>query len=310
MKSATEQKLESIARTTVPGIDEILGRHFPVLSGGFIRVIDSMGSDQAVVQAARISYDKVTNNLQDYRGLIRYLLRNRHTTPFEMCELKLHIRVPMDCWRQWIRHRTASVNEYSTRYSEAISTADSTDPGAWRRQSGLNKQGSEGCLDAETGARLSRREAEHQAAGRALYEERMELGVAREQARKDLPLSTYTEVYWKIDLHNLFHFLSLRMDLHAQQEIRAYADIIGREIVARWCPISWEAFQDYRFDALALSGIEIAVFNALGRGDDRAAMDLLIERGMLPPAGEAVKRNRERGELEEKAAMLGIELPW
>ncbi|MCP4546929.1 MAG: FAD-dependent thymidylate synthase [bacterium] len=305
-----DQKLESITRASVPAIDEILGRPWPVLSEGFIRVIDYMGSDQAIVQAARISYGKGTKQVQQDSGLIRYLLRNRHTSPFEMCELKLHIRVPMDCWRQWIRHRTASVNEYSTRYSEAISIADTTQPDEWRLQSGLNKQGSDGCLDAETGARLSLRETEHLAAGRALYEERVELGVAREQARKDLPLSTYTEVYWKIDLHNLLHFLALRMDHHAQLEIRAYADIIGNEIVARWCPHTWEAYQDYRANALPLSSIDVAVFSAIGRGDDKGAIDLLVERGMLPPAGEPVKRNRERIELEEKARRLGIKVPW
>src|SRR5947209_3903379 len=155
-------------------------------------------------------------------------MRHRHTTPFEMCEIKLHVRVPMDCWRQWIRHRTANVNEYSTRYSEAIDSAQKTGQSGWRLQAGTNRQGSGDYLDAVAGATLSQREAQLQTLSREVYEERLTQGVAREQARKDLPLSTYTESYWKIDLHNLFHFLALRMDQHAQVEIRSYANTIGR----------------------------------------------------------------------------------
>src|SRR5262249_31481210 len=149
---------------------------------------------------------------------------------------------PMDCWRQWIRHRTANVNEYSTRYSVAIDSAQRTPKDRWRLQSPVNKQGSSGFLPVEAGEKVSKREEELHKLSRKVYEERLSLGVAREQARKDLPLSTYTEAYWKIDLHNLFHFLSLRMDAHAQDEIRAYADIIGRQIVSRWCPDAWSAF--------------------------------------------------------------------
>ena len=217
-------------------LDEILGVPCPVLDDGHVRVIDYMGDDAAIVQAARVSYGAGTKATSDDRGLIRYLLRHRHTTPFEMCSLKLHVRVPMDAWRQWIRHRTASVNETSTRYSIAIEGTQKTAPDEWRLQSSDNKQGSSGFLDSARGAELTAAEADFQATARRVYDERLELGIAREQARKDLPLCTYTEAYWKMDLHNLLHFLALRMDPHAQLEIRSYADVIGREIVARWVP--------------------------------------------------------------------------
>ena len=174
-----------------------------------------------------------------------YLMKNRHTSPFEMCELKLHVRVPMDCWRQWIRHRTASVNEYSTRYSVAINHAATTPPHMWRTQSKDNKQGSGDFLPKDVGAALTLGEKNLHHHARKVYMARLEAGVAREQARKDLPLSTYTEAYWKIDLHNLLHFLKLRMDHHAQREIRSYANMIGYQIVARWCPITWDAFRTF-----------------------------------------------------------------
>ena len=200
-------RAEKVARPTVPALDAILGEAIPVLDDGFVRVVDYMGDDSAVVQAARTSYGKGTKRRHEDRGLIRYLMRHAHTTPFEMCELKLHVRVPMDVWRQWIRHRTASVNEYSTRYSEAIDAAQKTAPDAWRLQSAANRQGSSGLLPPEQCRELSDEEARLQRAARDLYEARLAAGVAREQARKDLPLSTYTEAYWKIDLQNLLHFL-------------------------------------------------------------------------------------------------------
>jgi thymidylate synthase (FAD) len=234
-----------------PSCDKI-----PVLDDGFVRLVDAMGDDRAIVQAARISYGEGTKTPSDDRTLIRYLMRHRHTTPFEMCELKLHVRVPMDAWRQWIRHRMASVNEYSTRYSEAIDAMHATSPGAWRVQSSANKQGSGGLIDPMLGRELTLQEHEFQEAARRVYESRLECGVAREQARKDLPLSTYTEAYWKIDLHNLLHFLQLRMDAHAQEEIRAYANAIA-QIVREWVPITWEAFEDYRLGAVTLSRLDI-----------------------------------------------------
>src|SRR5438105_9266420 len=270
-----------IERVQVEALNEILGVPFKVLDDGFVRVIDYMGSDESIVQAARVSYGRGTKKVHEDRGLIRYLMRHRHSTPFEMCEVKLHVRVPMDAWRQWIRHRTANVNEYSTRYSIAIDAAQATPPDAWRLQAQGRKQGSSGRLDDAAGAALSARERELQALCREVYEERLRLGVAREQARKDLPLSTYTEAYWKVDLHNLLHFLSLRMDAHAQEEIRDYARLIGDQVVRRWCPIAWEAFCDYRMGASALTRIEIEVLGALHAGERERVLALAAQAGWL-----------------------------
>lgn len=299
-----------IERLSVPALDEILGEPFKVLNDGFIRLIDYMGSDEAIVQAARVSYGKGTKKVHQDRGLIRYLMRHRHTTPFEMCEIKLHVRVPMDCWRQWIRHRTASVNEYSTRYSEAIDSAQLTGDDQWREQSRGNRQGSTGFLTREVGSELSEGESILIQDSRRLYRERLEAGVAREQARKDLPLSTYTEAYWKIDLHNLLHFLALRMDAHAQWEIRSYATVIGEEILSRWCPITWEAFQDYRFHSTALSRREQQIIRMLAADCPEEAKELASQFGLLNYDGPRLKPNRERKELEEKLQSLNLKIPW
>ena len=303
-------KSDTLLRPSVPALDKILGVTFKILDDGFVRVIDYMGSDEAIVQAARVSYGKGTKKVSEDRGLIRYLLRHRHTTPFEMCELKLHVRVPMDCWRQWIRHRTANVNEYSTRYSIAIDAAQRTLPSGWRKQAPGNKQGSEGYLDETTGRTLSRKEEEIQDRSREIYQERLDTGVSREQARKDLPLATYTEAYWKMDLHNLLRFLSLRMDERAQAEIREYATVIGREIVSRWCPIVWEAFLDHQMDTLSLSRTEIEIVAALNRGDTNKAIETATESGWLKKGVKGWKRNRERSELEEKLDSLNLPIPW
>jgi thymidylate synthase (FAD) len=298
-------------RTSVAALDAILGEAIRVLDDGFVRVVDYMGDDAAIVQAARVSYGAGTRRVHEDRALIRYLMRHMHTTPFEMCEIKLHVRVPMDIWRQWIRHRTASVNEYSTRYSEAIDAAQRTAPEAWRYQSAGNRQGSGGCLPPEVGAGLSAEEAELQARARAVYEGRLAAGVAREQARKDLPLATFTEAYWKIDLHNLLHFLDLRMDVHAQQEIRAYAEAIGEQIVARWVPLAWEAFLDYRRHALRLSRLETAMVAALSAGDTVRAMELAAAHGLLGRTGDGrLRPNRERSELDTTLSVLGLHAPW
>ena len=304
------EEAERLQRPVVLGLDEILGVPFKVLDDGFVRVVDYMGSDESIVQAARVSYGKGTKKVQEDRGLIRYLMRHQHTTPFEMCEIKLHVRVPMDCWRQWIRHRMANVNEYSTRYSIAIDASQKTLPSEWRHQSKDNKQGSEGYLSANVGQKLSTQEQEIQDLARKIYNERVEVGVAREQARKDLPLSTYTEAYWKADLHNLFHFLWLRMDPHAQFEIRSYAHVIGNEIVSRWCPLAWQAFLDYRMNASSLSRLEIEIIKAIQSGNPAHAKELAVEYGLLPPDGKPVKRNREREDLESKLASLNISIPW
>lgn len=301
---------EKLERPSVASLDAILGVACKVLDDGFVRVVDYMGSDESIVQAARVSYGKGTRRIHEDRGLIRYLMRHRHTTPFEMCEIKLHVRVPMDCWRQWIRHRTANVNEYSTRYSEAIDAAQRTEPDQWRLQAAGNRQGSEGMLDADRGAQLSQIESELITFARLAYETRLAAGVAREQARKDLPLSTYTEAYWKIDLHNLLHFLALRRDDHAQEEIRQYARIIGDDIVARWCPITWEAFLDYRAGSLSLSRLEVELVRALSAGNRASAVQLAIANNWLDESGLPTKRNRERAEFEKRLQELGLETPW
>src|SRR5258705_13061474 len=189
-----------------------------------------------------------------------------------MSDIKLHVRVPMDWWRQWIRHRTANVNEYSTRYSVAIDASQQTPPDQWRAQEPMNRQGSAGYIEPSVGAWLTARERQLHELSRTVYTERLDAQVAREQARKDLPLSTYTEAYWKIDLHNLLHFLRLRMDPHAQWEIRQYATTIGEQIVRPLFPLVWEAFVDYRQQAMHLTRL------------DREVIERLMKR--LAPSGK------------------------
>ncbi len=292
-------------RVTVPTLEAILDKKFAVLDQGVVRVIDYMGDDATVVQAARNSYGAGTKTPSDDRSLIRYLMRQQHTTPFEMCEIKLHVRVPMDTWRQWIRQRTASVNEYSTRYSEAIDAMQTTPADQWRRQSQHNKQGSEEyhVLSLEQGCDLSDGEAALLMHAREVYRERLVAGVSREQARKDLPLSTYTEAYWKIDLHNLLKFLGQRLGAHAQQEIRAYATVIA-EIVKQWVPLTYEAFTDYRLDAMTLSGPELRIIAALDNADrDSPCLDPRFQAlwDKLP--------TREQRALAAKLGRLGMPVP-
>jgi thymidylate synthase (FAD) len=279
-----------------------------VLDDGFVCLVDVMGEDASVVQAARVSYAEGTRSVSDDRTLIRYLMRHRHTTPFEMSEVKLLVRVPMDCWRQWIRHRTASVNEMSTRYSIAIDATQTTEPDQWRLQAKSNRQGSEGTLDLQRGAELTVSEARLQDSARQEYRRRLELGVAREQARKDLPLATYTEAYWKMDLHNLLHFVELRMDPRAQWEIRQYAATIGQEIIRPLFPMVWEAFVDYRVEAMVLTRLEREVIARLavagrfpaGEAEFLAAQD---------PSWTELARCRERDECREKLVRLGLMKP-
>jgi len=294
----------------ISALADIVGQKLPVLDDGFVRLVDCMGDDSSIVQAARVSYGKGTKKVSEDRGLIRYLIRHRHTTPFEMCEIKLHVRVPMDCWRQWIRHRTANVNEYSTRYSIAIDAAKSTKPDEWRLQGFINRQGSEGELDRSEGERLSDRESEFHKLSREVYQDRLDAGVAREQARKDLPLATYTEAYWKIDLHNLLHFLALRMEGHAQYEIREYANVIGHQIVAKWVPLAWEAFLDYRLNAMGLSDMEIRLLSLLYSGKQQEAISWMQERGWLKEAEGDWKLNIEANEFANKLTRLQIDFPW
>ena len=250
---------------------------FPVLDQGFICLVDVMGDDAAIVQAARVSYgkdeqgislcDKHLEETKD-RQLIRYLMNHSHTTPFEMVEIKFMVQVPMDAWRQWVRHRTANINEYSTRYTEAIDFMQQTDAAGWRLQAADNKQGSSGFLPASylggnpvtglsfDGQSLTSDEKDFHEHAIKLYKSRLKAGVAKEQARKDLPLSTYTRLYWKCDLHNIFNFLRLRMDSHAQLEIRTYANAMY-EIVKQLCPVACEAFEDYVLHAKKFSRMEM-----------------------------------------------------
>jgi thymidylate synthase (FAD) len=298
--------------TNAEHVAQLRWKKFPVLNDGFVCLVDVMGDDQAVVQAARVSYGEGTCKVSDDRGLVRYLLRHRHTTPFEMAELKFLVRAPMDCWRQWIRHRTANVNEYSTRYSLAIDAMQTTTAEAWRTQATQNRQGSAGFLDPEKGARLSGSEAEFQLRARELYEERIASGVAREQARKDLPLSTYTEAYWKVDLHNLLHFLALRMDDHAQWEIREFAGAMGRQIVQPLFPLVWEAFVDYRLEGLFLSRLDREVIARLmerlaATGRAQAAEEDFL--AVQDPSWARLERCRERDECRAKLEQLQILKP-
>src|SRR5688572_24356086 len=289
-------------------LEELRWRKIPVLDDGFVCLVDCMGDDPAVVQAARVSYGEGTRMVSDDRTLIRYLLRHRHTTPFEMAEIKLLVRVPMDCWRQWIRHRSASVNEYSTRYSLAIDAAQTTPPGEWRTQAASNRQGSDVPLPPDLGEAFTLSERELQDHARKVYQARIEAGIAREQARKDLPLSTYTEAYWKIDLHNLLHFLSLRMDAHAQLEIRQYATTIGEQILKPLFPIVWEAFLDYRVHALQLTRLDCELIQRLAAASKLPATEADF-LAVQDPTWAAMKRNRERDECRDKLIALGLLTP-
>lgn len=290
-------------------VNQLRWQKFPVLDDGFVCLVDVMGDDQAVVQAARVSYGAGTRRVSDDRGLIRYLMRHRHTTPFEMAELKFLVRVPMDTWRQWIRHRTANVNEYSTRYSEAIDSAQTTPTDAWRTQSKSNRQGSEDFLPEDVGQQLSAAEKELQQHARQVYEARLAAGVAREQARKDLPLSTYTEAYWKVDLHNLLHFLSLRMDSHAQWEIRQYSIAIGEQIVRPLFPLVWEAFVDYRLNAMHLTRLDQEVIQRMVARAAATGKLQFTDEDFLACQDESwreLSRCRERDECRAKLVRLGL----
>jgi len=265
-------------RALVPALEEILYQPLPVLDHGFVRVIDYMGDDAAIVQAARLSYGRGTRQVSDDRALINYLMRMRHTSPFEMCELKIHVKLPIFVARQWIRHRTASVNEYSARYSVLEDEFYTPEPEHLAAQSGSNRQGRGDVLtDAEaehaqqTIQDNARRAYGHylellnqDAAGQPLHPERA--GLARELARMTLPLNTYTQWYWKIDLHNLLHFLALRADPHAQYEIRAFAELL-LDVVRRWVPLTHAAFVDYRLEGAELSAKALAVLRRMVSGE-------------------------------------------
>jgi thymidylate synthase (FAD) len=244
-------------------VRDLLGKEIPCLDKGFVRLIDFMGDDDAIVQAARVSYGAGTKRVTEDRGLIRYLLRHLHTTPFEMVEFKFHIKLPIFVARQWIRHRTANVNEYSGRYSEMKDEFYVPSLEQIRPQSTTNKQGrSEHTLPPDVAAQIATR---MEATQRGLYDEYQSLlgeDLARELARINLPVSNYTEWYWKIDLHNLFHFLRLRIDPHAQYEIRVYGEAMA-ELVKQVVPIAWEAFEDYILHSTKFSRNELSALASM-----------------------------------------------
>jgi thymidylate synthase (FAD) len=257
--------MSRIERTTVRHLNDILGIEIPVLDHGFIRVIDYMGNDDSIVQAARVSYGLGTKHTLQDRALIRHLMRNRHTSPFEMCELKLHIRLPIFVSRQWQRHRSASINEYSARYSEVPDRAYIPELGDLRPQSKTNKQGRDPePLPAEIAEELQASMKSNAKSSYESYKRSLDAGLARELARIDLPTNYYTEFYWKIDLHNLFNFIRLRAASNAQPEIRVYAESI-MEIVKGWVPMAFEAFHDYVFKAASLSEKQLEVTKQLLR---------------------------------------------
>jgi thymidylate synthase (FAD) len=265
-------------RPVAPGIEKILYQVFPALDHGFVRVVDYMGDDQAIVQAARVSYGKGTSRVSEDRGLIRYLMRHRHSTPFEMCEIKLHVKLPMFIARQWIRHRTASINEYSARYSVLDKEFYIPEEKDLAVQSKLNKQGRGNILspkDSEEALFLLKRDAEksyetyeyllnENNKGEVIDENRD--GLSRELARINLTLNTYTQWYWKTNLHNLMNFIFLRADSHAQYEIRVYADIIYK-IMESWVPITAEAFNSYRSGSVELSAEAMNVIKLMLAGN-------------------------------------------
>jgi thymidylate synthase (FAD) len=280
IEAARSQRFET-RRATVPALEEILFSEIPILDHGFIRVVDYMGDDAAIVQAARVSYGRGTRKLSEDRGLIRYLMRHQHTTPFEMPVIKLHVKLPIFVARQWIRHRMASVNEYSARYSILDREFYIPEPSQVAAQSKSNRQGRSEAIEAGEAARvleILREDSQHNydnylwllnenEAGERIDENR--LGIARELARMNLTLNAYTQWYWKIDLHNLMHFLRLRADSHAQYEIRVYADAI-LSVVERWVPLTYDAFNEYRREAVTLSRTAIEIVRLLIAGKDAA----------------------------------------
>lgn len=240
-------------------IENLIGKEFKCLDKGFVRLVDVMGDDSSIVQAARVSYGKGTKTVNQDRGLIRYLMRHRHTTPFEMVEFKFHVKLPIFVARQWIRHRTANVNEYSGRYSEMKDDFYTPDLEQIRPQSKNNKQGrSDEMFEESKSINLQNKLSEFQDNAYDHYMELLDDGLAREISRINLPLSNYTEWYWKIDLHNLFHFLRLRMDDHAQYEIRVYGEIIA-DIVKQIVPVAYEAFEDYILKGCNFSRVELLI---------------------------------------------------
>ena len=266
--------LRASSRQTLRAVSEGMEAHLytavPVLDHGFVRVVDYMGDDAAICQAARVSYGTGTKSVQNDEGLIRYLMRHWHSTPFEMCEVKLHVKLPVFVARQWIRHRTANVNEYSARYSILDREFYIPAPEHIAAQSSVNNQGRGEALTGEEAARVldilksdSTRSYDNY---QSMISDDGQKGLARELARMNLPANIYTQWYWKVDLHNLLHFLRLRADAHAQYEIRVYADAIC-SIVADWVPFAYAAFEDYRLGGATLSGTALDCVRRMLKGE-------------------------------------------
>ena len=239
-------------------MSDLSGDAIKCLDKGFVRLVDSMGGDDAIVQSARVSYGKGTSKVSQDRGLIRYLMRHRHSTPFEMVEFKFHCKMPIFVARQWVRHRTANINEYSLRYSEARDEFYYPDPNHIEFQSAVNKQGRMGEVDEDLKKKVQAYFKEISDRSFEIYCELNEAGVARELARAVLPVNLYTEWYWKNDLHNLLHFIGLRSDGHAQYEIRVLSDAMA-SYVKKVAPFAWEAYQDYAVKGMRFSKIEQSI---------------------------------------------------
>lgn len=250
-------------RSNSDALEALLDEPVQVLDHGFVTPIDYMGTDEAIAAAARVSYQKGTKSTRDDESLIRYLMRHQHTSPFEMCEIKLHVKCPIFVARQWVRHRTANMNEYSGRYSVMDSDFYTPAKEHLQPQSVSNNQGREGDFKTPSQALMQAEIEENSLQAWESYQYLLDKGLTRELARTVLPVNFYTQFVWKIDVHNLLHFLRLRLGKHAQYEIRAYAEAIA-DIVAEWLPMTWRAFEDYVLDAYTLSGPEIY---ALARGD-------------------------------------------
>ncbi len=285
-------------RRVNPGAEQWMNREIKCLDYGFVRLVDYMGDDGAVVQAARVSYGAGTKSVSEDRGLIRYLMRNRHTTPFEMVEFKFHCKLPIFVARQWIRHRTASVNEYSGRYSTMKDEFYMPELEVIARQSNANKQGRDELLTPEQAEVVREILKRDYATVMGDYNRLMEMGVAKELARVGLSLGAYTEWYWKIDLHNLLHFLGLRLDAHAQYEIRVFANAMA-SILKDAVPASYEAFLDYRLNALTLSAPEIAAIARMVVPEDSAEVESLLHE-------QFPKSKREVEEAMAKLRRLGL----
>jgi thymidylate synthase (FAD) len=272
-RAETEQQRYEHEKTLRPisgGMEARLHTIYPVLDHGFVRVIDYMGNDAAITQAARVSYGAGTKSVSDDRGLINYLMRHWHSTPFEMCEVKFHVKLPVFVARQWIRHRTANVNEYSARYSILDREFYIPAPEHLAAQSTVNNQGRGAVLEGEEAARvldiLKRDANQCYDDYEAMLSQDGQQGLARELARMNLPANIYTQWYWKVDLHNLFHFLRLRADSHAQYEIRTYAELTC-DIVRDWVPLAYEAFLDHRLNACTLSAKALTVLRRVRTGE-------------------------------------------